>query len=161
GLCIAYMTFRRGRPLAIRWLLEPLIGRLRVAGWMGHTIDVVAIVGTLFGIAASFGFGVSQIMAGLEDLGLAVRSNTLITVVIAGVTAIVLWSVVAGVHKGLKWLSNFNMSVAALLAVAVFVLGPTVLILQAIPDNAGSYLSQLPETALNTGPWSSDGWETL
>lgn len=160
GLGIAYMTFRRGRPLAVRWLLEPLIGRQRVEGWMGHTIDVVAIVGTLFGIATSFGFGVSQIMAGLEYLGVAERSNTLIIVVIGVVTAIALWSVVSGVHKGLKWLSNFNMSVAVLLAVAVFILGPTVLILQSIPDNAGSYLSQLPETALNTGPWSSDGWET-
>src|SRR5699024_8387086 len=109
GLGIAYMTFRRGRPLAIRWLLEPLIGRQRVEGWMGHTIDVVAIVGTLFGIATSFGFGVSQIMAGLEYLGVAERSNTLIIVVIAGVTAIALWSVVSGVHKGIKWLSNFNM----------------------------------------------------
>src|SRR5699024_7958189 len=161
GLGIAYMTFRRGRPLAIRWLLEPLIGRQRVEGWMGHTIDVVAIVGTLFGIATSFGFGVSQIMAGLEYLGVAERSTTLIVAVIAVVTAIALWSVVSGVHKGLKWLSNFNMGVAALLALAVFVLGPTILILQSIPDNAGSYLSQLPQTALNTGPWSSDNWETI
>src|SRR5699024_4850553 len=152
---------RRGRPLAIRWLLEPLIGRQRVEGWMGHTIDVVAIVGTLFGIATSFGFGVSQIMAGLEYLGVAERSTTLIVAVIAVVTAIALWSVVSGVHKGLKWLSNFNMGVAALLALAVFVLGPTILILQSIPDNAGSYLSQLPQTALNTGPWSSDNWETI
>src|SRR5699024_10012329 len=80
---------------------------------------------------------------------------------ISVVTAIALWSVVSGVHKGLKWLSNFNMGVAALLALAVFVLGPTILILQSIPDNAGSYLSQLPQTALNTGPWSSDNWETI
>ncbi len=67
GLGLAYMTFRRGRPLAVRWLLEPLIGRKRVEGWIGHTIDTIAIVGTLFGVATSFGFGVSQILGGLSS----------------------------------------------------------------------------------------------
>ncbi|GAA1140055.1 BCCT family transporter [Ornithinicoccus hortensis] len=74
GLGLASMTFRRGRPLAVRWLLEPLIGRKRVEGWIGHTIDTIAIVGTLFGVATSFGFGVSQILGGLEFLGWAERS---------------------------------------------------------------------------------------
>ena len=159
GLGIAYMSFRRGRPLAVRWLLEPLIGRKRVEGWMGHTIDAVAIIGTLFGIATSFGFGVTQIMAGLEFLGIAESSSGLIIGVIAVVTAVALWSVLSGVHKGLKWLSNFNMSLAALLALVVFLIGPTIFLLQAIPLNAGSYLSQLPVNALHTGAWSTDGWE--
>ncbi|MFT0847939.1 BCCT family transporter [Actinomycetaceae bacterium L2_0104] len=161
GLGLAYMTFRRGRPLAIRWLLEPLLDRKRVEGWIGHAIDAVAIVGTLFGVATSLGFGVSQIMGGLEYLGWAERSNTLVIVVITVVTAIALWSVVSGVHKGLKWLSNVNMGVAALLAVAVFILGPTTLLLKAIPENAGQYISLLPETMLHTGPFASDGWETV
>ena len=135
GLGLAYMTFRRGRPLAIRWLLEPLLDRRRVEGWIGHAIDAVAIVGTLFGVATSLGFGVSQIMGGLEYLGWAERTNTLVIVVITVVTAVALWSVISGVHKGLKWLSNVNMGVAALLAVAVFILGPTTLLLKAIPEN--------------------------
>lgn len=159
GLGIAYMTFRRGRPLAIRWLLEPLIGRKRVEGWMGHAIDTIAIVGTLFGIATSFGFGVSQIIAGLEYLGWAENSPFLIIGIITVVTAIALWSVLSGVHKGLKWLSNINMSIAALLALVVFLLGPTIFLLKAFPENLGSYISQLPMTTLHTGAWSSDGWE--
>src|SRR5690606_14841961 len=118
--------FRRGRPLAVRWLLEPLIGRQRVEGWMGHVVDTIAIVGTLFGVATSFGFGITQIMGGLEFLGWAQRSNPLIIGLIAVITALAVWSVVSGVHKGLKWLSNFNMSVAALLALVVFLLGPTI-----------------------------------
>lgn len=160
GLGLAYMTFRRGRPLAVRWLLEPLIGRQRVEGWMGHTIDTVAIVGTLFGVATSFGFGVSQIMGGLEYLGWANRSNALIVGIIVVITAVAVWSVVSGVHKGLKWLSNINMTIAALLAATVLIVGPTLLILKGIPENAGSYLSQLPQTAFHVGAWTSDGWET-
>ncbi|MCO1339775.1 transporter [Kocuria polaris] len=159
GLGLAYMTFRRGRPLAVRWLLEPLLGRERVEGWIGHVIDTVAIVGTLFGVATSFGFGVSQIIGGLEFLGWAESSNWLIITIIAAITAIAVWSVVTGVHKGLKWLSNFNMSVAALLAFTVFILGPTIFLLKAFPENLGNYLSILPETMLHSGPFSTDGWE--
>ncbi|WP_278236184.1 BCCT family transporter [Isoptericola sp. AK164] len=159
GLGLAYMSFRRGRPLAVRWLLEPLIGRKRVEGWMGHTVDTVAIVGTLFGVATSFGFGISQILGGLEFLGWAETSDPLIIGLITGITAVAVWSVVSGVHKGLKWLSNFNMSVAALLALVVFLLGPTIFLLKSIPENAGVYLSLLPETMFHAGPFSSDGWE--
>ena len=159
GLGLAYMSFRRGRPLAIRWLLEPLLGRKRVEGWIGHTIDTIAIVGTLFGVATSFGFGVSQIMAGLEFLGWAQRSPWLIVGIIGAITALATFSVVTGVHKGLKWLSNFNMSVAALLALVVFLAGPTVFLLKAFPQTVGSYLGQLPTTMWQTGPFTADGWE--
>ncbi|MDO8150299.1 BCCT family transporter [Isoptericola sp. b408] len=159
GLGLAYMSFRRGRPLAVRWLLEPLLGRRRVEGWMGHTVDTVAIVGTLFGVATSFGFGISQILGGLEFLGWAQTTDPLIIGLITGITAVAVWSVVTGVHKGLKWLSNFNMSTAAVLALVVFLLGPTVFLLKAIPENAGAYLSLLPETMFHAGPFASDGWE--
>ena len=159
GMGIAYMSFRRGRPLSVRWLLEPLLGRKRIEGWIGHTIDAIAIIGTLFGIATSFGFGVSQITAGLEYLGWADTSNGLIIGIIAAVTAIALWSVLSGVHKGLKWLSNINMTIAALMALTVFLVGPTLFLLEGIPRNLGSYLSQLPVTTLHTGQWSTDGWE--
>lgn len=159
GLGLAYMSFRRGRPLAVRWLLEPLIGRQRVEGWMGHVVDTVAIVGTLFGVATSFGFGVTQIMGGLEFMGWAQRSNPLIIGLIAVVTALAVWSVVSGVHKGLKWLSNFNMSVAALLALVVFLVGPTIFLLKAMVENGGTYLALLPQTMFHTGPFATDGWE--
>lgn len=159
GLGLAYMTFRRGRPLAVRWLLEPLVGRRRVEGWVGHTIDTIAIVGTLFGVATSFGFGVSQIMGGFEYLGWAQRSPLLIIIVISAITAVAVWSVVSGVHKGLKWLSNINMTVAAVLALIVFVLGPTIVLLKAIPENAGMYLTMLPQSMLHVGAFTTDGWE--
>ncbi|MGV0645504.1 BCCT family transporter [Mycolicibacterium sp. XJ2546] len=161
GLGMAYMSFRRGRPLAVRWLLEPLIGRQRVEGWIGHAIDAVAIIGTLFGVATSFGFGVSQIIAGLEYLGWMQKSNTLIIGVIVFVTAIATLSVLSGVHKGLKWLSNFNMGLAALMAAILFIVGPTIFLLKGIPENFGGYLRMLPTTAFHTGPYATDGWEAL
>lgn len=159
GLGLAYMSFRRGRPLAVRWLLEPLIGRRRVEGWIGHAVDTVAVVGTLFGIATSFGFGIEQIMGGLSFLGWAERSTWLIIILIAGITLIAVWSVVSGVHKGLKWLSNINMSLAGLLALVVFILGPTLFLLKAFPDNLGAYVSLLPDAMFHVGPLSEDGWE--
>ncbi|HRO31623.1 BCCT family transporter [Citricoccus sp.] len=161
GLGLAYMSFRRGRPMSVRWLLEPLIGRQRVEGWIGHAIDVIAIVGTLFGVATSFGFGVSQVVDGIEFYGWMERSPALVIGLIAVVTLIATWSVVSGVHKGLKWLSNFNMSLAAVLALLVFALGPTIFLLQSIPENLGQYLSQLPQTALHVGPFSEDNWEGI
>jgi choline/glycine/proline betaine transport protein len=159
GVGMAYMSFRRGRPLAVRWLLEPLLGRRRIEGWIGHAIDVIAIVGTLFGVATSFGFGISQIMGGLEFLGWLERSALVVLLLITVITLCAVWSVVSGVHKGLKWLSNTNMAIAALLALLVFLLGPTLLLLQALPENLGSYLYQLPQTMFHVGRFSSDGWE--
>src|SRR5690606_25619412 len=68
GLSVAYAIHRKGRPVSIRWALEPLLGD-RVKGGLGNAIDVIAIVGTLFGVATSLGLGVQQISSGLETLG--------------------------------------------------------------------------------------------
>lgn len=158
GLGLAYMTFRRGRPLSIRWLLEPMLGRQRVEGWMGHTIDVVAIVGTMFGVATSLGLGVQQIMAGFEFLGWFEANSQLAIALIAGVSALAAFSVISGLDKGLKWLSNINMSLAALLAIFVLLLGPTLVILQSMVANTGSYIAALPSLSLETWPLANDGW---
>ncbi|MBB3039176.1 BCCT family transporter [Hoyosella altamirensis] len=158
GLGLAYMTFRKGRPLAVRWLLEPLLGRERVEGWIGHTIDAVAIVGTLFGVATSLGFGVQQIMSGLEYLGWIESSNLWIFGIVAFITLIATLSVVSGVYRGLKWLSNTNMTIAALLVIFVFATGATLFLLQAWVQNLGNYAQALPELMLRTAPFSEDGW---
>ncbi len=96
------MTYRKGRPLSIRWLLEPLLGRARIEGGIGHTIDAIAIIGTLFGVATSLGFGVQQISAGLDYLGWVETGNVLTVVLITCVTGLATFSVVSGVSKGLK-----------------------------------------------------------
>ena len=158
GLGIAYMTYRRGRPLSVRWLLEPLIGRKRVEGPIGHIVDVVAVVGTLFGVATSLGFGITQIAAGLQYLGWITVDNWWIVGMIVVITGIAVASVVSGVGKGLKWLSNINMGLAGALVVFVLVLGPTLFLLQAWVQNLGGYVQSLPELALRTGPFTDGAW---
>jgi len=158
GLGMAYMTYRRGRPLSVRWLLEPLIGRQRVEGFIGHAVDVIAIVGTLFGVATSLGFGITQIAAGLEYLGWIEVNNWWIVGMIAAITVVATASVVSGVSKGLKWLSNINMMLAAALALFVMLLGPTLFLLQAWVQNLGVYITSLPELMLRTAPFSDGTW---
>ncbi|MDR8020320.1 BCCT family transporter [Nesterenkonia aerolata] len=164
GLGLAYMTFRRGRPLAMRWLLEPIFGRRLIESWVGHVIDIVAIVGTIFGIVTSLGQGVQQIVAGLIYMGWAEESTALLNGLIIVITAIALFSVITGVYKGLKWLSNVNMLMAAVLALFVMFSGPTLLLLSQLVSNTGEYLITLPQMAFETsagyaggeGSWSAD-----
>ena len=158
GLGLAYMTYRRGRPLSVRWLLEPLIGKDRVEGPIGHAVDTVAVVGTLFGVATSLGFGITQIGSGLQYLGWIELDNTWTLLLIVVITAMATFSVVSGVGKGMKWLSNINMGLAAALAVFVMALGPTLFLLQAWVQNMGGYIQALPQLSLRTGPFSDGSW---
>ncbi|MBR7193715.1 BCCT family transporter [Gordonia sp. SCSIO 19800] len=159
GLGLAYMTFRKGRPLSVRWLLEPLLGRERVEGWLGHAVDIVAIVGTLFGVATSLGFGIQQISAGLDYLGWVDVNNWIIVALIIGITGLAIFSVVTGVTKGLRWLSNLNMAVAAALTVFVLLLGSTLFLIQSWVQNIGNYIQAFPDLMLRTAPFTDDGWE--
>lgn len=158
GLGMAYMTYRRGRPLTVRWLLEPLLGRQRVEGPIGHAVDVIAVVGTLFGVATSLGFGITQIGAGLQYLGWIELNNWWIVGLICVITGIATFSVVTGVNRGLKWLSNINMTLATALAAFVLLLGPTLFLLQAWIQNLGVYLQSLPDLMLRTAPFSDGEW---
>ncbi|WP_175420542.1 BCCT family transporter [Rhodococcus sp. SGAir0479] len=158
GLGLAYMTYRKGRPLSIRWLLEPLFGRRRIEGPLGHAIDAIAIVGTLFGVATSLGFGVQQISAGLEYLGWVQPNNWFVIGLIAVVTGLATFSVVSGVTKGLRWLSNINMALAAGLALFVLLLGPTLFLMQSWVQNLGGYVQAFPKMMLRTSPFADDGW---
>lgn len=108
GLSLAYFSFRKGLPLSIRSALYPLIGN-RIYGPIGHTVDILAVVGTIFGIATTLGLGVQQIGAGLISLGLMEEASQTVTVVsILLITAIATLSATSGVAKGIKILSQFN-----------------------------------------------------
>jgi choline/glycine/proline betaine transport protein len=150
GLAIAYAVHRKGRPVSIRWALEPLLGK-KVTGFWGDAIDVIAIIGTLFGVATSLGFGVSQVGAGLEFLGVIDEaSNTVLVLLIAGITGVALISVITGVDKGIKWLSNINMGAAGVLLLLVLLLGPTVFLLSDFVQQVGSYLQNFLRLSFNT-----------
>ncbi|PYY65210.1 BCCT family transporter [Curtobacterium sp. MCPF17_003] len=148
GLALAYAIHRRGRPVSIRWALEPLLGN-RVRGGWGNLIDVVALVGTLFGVATSLGLGVIQIGAGLESAGIADSSIVSQIAIIAVITAVTIVSLVTGVTKGMKILSNFNLLLAAALLLFVLIVGPTQFLLRDFVQSIGSYLQNIVGLSFN------------
>lgn len=147
GLALAYAIHRKGRPVSLRWALEPLLGD-RVKGWIGDVVDILAIVGTLFGVATSLGLGVTQVSTGLVEMGVIDdASNTFMVMLIAAITAIATISVVSGVGKGIQWLSNLNLGLAAIFLVGILALGPTLFLLRDFVQSIGAYsASLLPNT---------------
>ncbi|NKY06172.1 BCCT family transporter, partial [Cellulomonas hominis] len=161
GLALAYTVHRKGRPVSIRWALEPLLGA-RVRGRLGDGIDITAVVGTVFGIATSLGLGVLQITAGLEHVGIARSSTVLQVVVIVGVTGLATFSVVSGLDRGLKWLSNINVVFAGVLLLAVLALGPTLFLLREFVQSLGVYLASVVPMMFNVSAYAGaegEAWQ--
>jgi len=157
GLAIAYSTFRLGRKQLLSSAFIPLIGEKAADGWLGKLIDAFAVFATIFGTACSLGLGALQISSGLEASGFVDNPSTKLTIGIVSVlTLAFLLSAMSGVSKGIQWLSNANMVVAAILAIFVFVFGPTVAQLNMLPTAVGSYLQNFFEMAARTAE-SSDG----
>ena len=157
GLGVAYAVHRRKLPVSIRYALKPLLGD-RAEGWIGDLIDIVAIVGTLFGVATSLGFGVAQVSAGLNFIGIVDSSGAWLQVaLIAGITVIATASVVSGVDKGIKWLSNINLSLAGLLLVFVLVAGPTLFLLNDMVQSIGYYLQNFFSMSFSTFAYQEEG----
>ena len=151
GLAIAYGVYRKGRMQLISAAFEPLLGR-HAHGLGGQVIDMLAIFATLFGSAASLGLGTLQISSGLDLVaGVGDIGNAVLVGIIAVLTAAFVLSAVSGVAKGIQWLSNINMVLAISLAFFLFVVGPTVFILNMIPTSVGSYLGDLPMMSARTG----------
>ncbi len=143
GLALAYAIHRKGRPVSIRWALEPIFGE-RVKGAVGDVIDVLAVVGTVFGVATSLGLGVQQIGAGLAHVGVVDEAdNTLLIVLITVITFLAILSVVSGVGRGIRWLSNANLSLAGVFLIAVLLLGPTLFLMRDFVQSLGVYLAEV------------------
>ncbi len=157
GLVLAYFSFRHGLPLSIRSALYPLIGD-RIYGGIGHTVDTVAVLGTILGVATSLGFGVLQINSGLNYLfdvpiGIGVQ-----VVLIAITTALATISVVMGLDGGIKRLSELNIYLAVALMAFIFLLGPTFHILSSLVQNIGSYLSEIVFMTFNLYAYDKTTW---
>jgi len=158
GVALAYFSFRRKLPLSIRSLFYPLLGE-RVHGPIGHAIDILAVFGTVFGLATSLGLGAMQVNSGLNHLFGIERSTTVQVVIIALITGAATLSLVSGLDKGIKRLSELNMSLAVLLLLFVFVAGPTLFLLRFYADNIGNYLDKLIRTALWAAPFEGLEWQ--
>ena len=158
GLVLAYFAFRHGLPLSIRSALYPLIGD-RIHGPIGYTIDVFAILATLFGIATTLGLSVAQINAGLHYLWPSIPiSTTVQIIVIALTTCLTIVSVAAGLDRGLRRLAILNTVLAVALMLFVFLFGPSVFILEAFLQNTGSYLNNIIERTFNLQAYSRSDW---
>lgn len=156
GLAIAYGVYRKGRMQLISAAFEPLLGK-RANGLGGKVIDMLAIFATLFGSAASLGLGALQIRSGLHIVaGLSEIGNTVLIVIITILTVAFVLSAVSGVARGIQWLSNINMVLAVLLAAFVFIVGPTVFILNLLPTSLGSYFQDLAMMSARTGAEGAD-----
>jgi len=158
GVAIAYAVHRKGRPVSIRWALEPLMGD-KVRGRAGDVIDVVAVVGTLFGVATSLGLGVLQISAGLGTTGIAEPTVFVQILLIAGITVLTIFSLVTGVKKGMKWLSNTNLILAGLVLVFVLVSGPTLFLLRDFVQSIGTYLQNFVGLSFTVSAFSGEAGE--
>lgn len=157
GLILAYFSYRHKLPLTLRSALHPIIGD-RIYGWPGHVIDIFAVVSTVFGVATSLGLGASQVNAGLNYLFSFEVSTTNQVIIMVAITALASISVATGLDKGIKILSETNMLLAVALLALIFILGPTVFLLQAYVQNIGTYLSDIVRDTFNLFAYEKKSW---
>lgn len=158
GLSLAYMQFRKGKPGLISSIFIPLLGEERANGPIGKTIDILAIFATVAGVATSLGLGVLQINAGLNYL-FGIPVNTMVNIIIiVTVTVLFMISAISGLDKGIKFLSNANIGIAFALMVIAMIVGPTVMILNALTNGLGTYMGNIIQESLNLQPFGDNSW---
>ncbi len=159
ALGLAYFSFNRALPLTIRSVFYPLLGE-RIHGPIGNLIDTLAAVATLFGLATSLGLGAQQVNAGLDYLFSIGLGSSQQTALIAFITLMATASVVLGIDKGIRRLSELNMIVATALLIFVFLAGPSLHLLDSLIQNIGAYLSNIVKLGLMTEAYDAQGtWQ--
>ncbi|MGM8872035.1 BCCT family transporter [Psychrobacter sp. 2Y5] len=158
ALALAYFHFRRGLPLSIRSTLYPILGQ-KIYGRWGHTVDILAVFGTMFGVVTSLGLGVMQINSGLEGLFGVPNSITVQFVIIAAVTALACGSLMLGLDKGIKRLSDINMGFTGVLLAFMVILGPTLFIFDSFFENIGNYLAAVVPLSFWGEAYSGTDWQ--
>ena len=159
ALSLAYFHFRRGLPLSIRSTLYPLLGK-KIYGRWGHTVDILAVFGTMFGVVTSLGLGVMQINSGLEKLFGTPNSLTVQFGLIAFITALAAASVLMGLDKGIKRLSDINIGFTIVLLAFMVILGPTLFIFDSFIENIGNYLTVIVPLGTWGESYSGTDWQS-
>ncbi|BAL96773.1 BCCT family transporter [Rubrivivax gelatinosus] len=156
ALAIAFFTFRRGSAPLISSATEAL--PWRGARLLSPLVNVLAVIATAFGVAASLGIGALQINSGLNAVfGLPVGIGPQMAI-IAVTTALFIGSALSGVTRGIKWLSVANLLLAAALALVVFLVGPTVAIIDTFTTTLGAYVSEFVRMSLRMTPFRDSSW---
>ncbi|MGS2716976.1 BCCT family transporter [Eionea flava] len=158
GLAFAYFSFRKGLPLSIRSSLYPIFGE-KINGPIGHIADLLAVFGTVFGIATSLGLGAQQMNTGLNHmLGMEVSSTNQVLIIMV-VSIIATLSVLSGLSKGIRILSELNMRLTVVILGLFLVLGPTAYLLGAYATNVGDYLANVVSMGLWVDPKPDGQWQ--
>ena len=161
GLALAYARFRRGWKATISGALRPILGE-RADGPVGSTVDTIAVVATVFGVATSLGLGAAQVNGGLAATFESVGVNSGVQMlVIAVVTVLFMLSALSGLNRGIKWLSTANVVLAVGIFLFVFFTAATGKLAGAFTTTLGSYLTELPRMSLQTGPFDADRHEWI
>lgn len=157
AIILAFFSYRHNLPLTLRSALYPIIGD-RIYGPIGHAVDIFAVIGTLFGVATSLGYGVLQVNTGLNYLWDVPVTPFSQVILILGVTALATLSVTTGLDKGIKRLSEINLLLAVGLLLFILIAGPTVFLLQAYVQNLGSYASNILSSTFNLFAYEKTDW---
>jgi len=163
GLTLAIFAYNKGMPMTLRSAFYPILGE-HVWGWWGHTIDTLAIFATLFGLTTSLGLGAQQIAFGLNEVAGIETSNTVVVLLIIGITAIALGSVLLGMDKGVKRLSEINMVMAVALFIFVFFVTGAVTAITRYFNVMVDYVTLLPALSNPFGREDTSffhGWTTF
>ncbi len=158
ALAIAYFSYRHNLPLRISSVFYPLLGQ-GIYGPAGRAIDIIALLGTLFGVAVSVGLGALQINSGLTVVFDLQPSQTLQVLIVALVTLVACLSVALGLDRGIKRLSEINIVLALLVMMFVWIVGPTLFITSGIVQNFGNYIQNLPWMSFWTEAYQGTSWQ--
>ncbi|MTD30691.1 BCCT family transporter [Planomicrobium sp. YIM 101495] len=156
GLILAYFKFNRGTPGLISATLIPLFGEKLMKGWLGKAVDILAVFATVVGVAATLGFGSAQITGGLSFLFGTPNNFVVQLIVLIVATALFCWSAWSGIGRGIKYLSNINMGLAFVLLILLFIVGPTMYIVNMFTHTLGSYVTDFFKMSLRLAPMDGD-----
>ncbi|WP_226354874.1 BCCT family transporter [Pseudonocardia sp. ICBG601] len=163
GLSLGYFAFRKGLPLRPAAALYPIL-KDRINGWPGYLVDIIAVFGTLFGLATSLGIGAQQVAAGLDAVFGWENTTTLQVVLIAVITAVAITSLMLGLDRGIRRLALINLWLALALMLFVFFFGPTRDLLNSLASNIGTYVQEVPglsfETFTDGGNGTAAEWQS-
>jgi choline/glycine/proline betaine transport protein len=160
GLALAYFGFRHNHPLSIRYTLYPLF-KEKVYGKLGDAIDVIAVLGTMFGVTTSLGLGAMQVNSGISFLSGIPESQTVQLLLILSITFIATLSVVSGVGRGVKWLSVTNVILGGLFMLFILFMGPTAHLFEAFFVNAKNYIIHLPQLSILNNFQIDSAWKNI
>jgi choline/glycine/proline betaine transport protein len=157
GLILAYFSFRRGLPLSMRSAMHPMLGKY-IHTWPGDLVDLLAIVATVFGIATTLGFGIQQLNTGISQFGGIPVSDTVQVTLTIGLMLLAILTVITGLQKGVRLISEANFWFSVALLVILLAWGPTQYLLALIVQTTGGYLQNLLSLSFDTHANHDDQW---